>query len=1023
MENQQTKVPLKLQVDLSGIEPSPKLQEFGQTYLTQLCEDLSIPVSAAVSVQPALPNQAWAPGFFRITINTRTLRSRCYPLPTLRDTPDPPAIAADLLAMALYEGREFLVTPELVDYLKQDKDWHADRWSKEALIEFLHYFGRYNFSFQLAKKFMGSDALFDADRDNATALLNMPVPFLFEQAIESSLTTGSGKFGIEIGEGPQSLAEVVETCAGSLGIFIPKLRILRQTESQPQQLELRINDVRLPKIRTLESGDMAGRIRQTMIANAGSLLAAPIVHLMIEQIWWRSSNLVASFEQKFNSLGAAHLWLTAVFRKLLDEIVPIRDLPRILESLLGLREITVGSKKEVHYFSERPDCPLRITSGMLRDVTVDNLASVARLGMHSVSENTVDNGSIQILRLTQHLEKSLAGLDGRPVTFQLAAELSEYLGPQLADSIAIVVSQSDRAAIKSSLRLEFPRLPVFGRAEIARNRYAAACAGASQLLFDRRTGPAAEGLQMAAQATLEEPLEISYHDNLGEIQDRLGDHKNAREQYRIVLALAADDPQPLMNIADTYFQKLQYDSAMRVYRQIAEKFGRPEQYELLASKLYYIGSWTRSIEAHRTAIDLDPQNAYYRANLGGALTSQGDYVSAADRKHPLHEEAIQRFTEAIEIENKVGWFYWRRSWPLLRLAGLDANREKADQLMDRAEQDLLTAIELDVQSKVTLSLELAHLLGQREKFEQATRLLLPLRDEEGSRFQVGMELAKVFALAEHFEEGCHVAANVIRSLEKPDAEAERILQILREGFAITAKVRNEPPNALFEAQLGSVQSRLNNLDAALRHYRRASELDRSSTEYRKQLGNILYKQGALDPAVQEWLQAGEEPLTLNNLGTAYDGLGDLAKAALYYRRAREKMKDNFVPWYNLGSVHYRLEQWDLSREEYAAAIEKNPQFAPAYLNRGNCFYRLNQAQDAEKDWREAIHLDSNLNDAYFNLGVLLWRSEQRREEALQYWRDAWLKDTNFTRAEDNFLAAREGREPKLEIADLKQPRI
>jgi tetratricopeptide (TPR) repeat protein len=245
---------------------------------------------------------------------------------------------------------------------------------------------------------------------------------------------------------------------------------------------------------------------------------------------------------------------------------------------------------------------------------------------------------------------------------------------------------------------------------------------------------------------------------------------------------------------------------------------------------------------------------------------------------------------------------------------------------------------------------------------------------------------------------------------------------LREGFAITAKARNEPPSALIEAQLGSVQSRLNNLDAALRHYRKASELDRSSTEYHKQLGNILYKQDALASAVQEWLQAGEEPLTLNNLGAAYDGLGDLEKAAQYYQRACDKV-DNFVPRYNLGGVHYRLEQWDLSRDEYAAAIERNPKFGRAYLNRGNCFYRLNKAQDAEKDWREAIHLDSDLSDAYFNLGVLLWRYEQRRQEALQCWRYAWLKDTNFTRAEDNFLAAREGGEPKLEITDLKQPRV
>jgi hypothetical protein len=54
---------------------------------------------------------------------------------------------------------------------------------------------------------------------------------------------------------------------------------------------------------------------------------------------------------------------------------------------------------------------------------------------------------------------------------------------------------------------------------------------------------------------------------------------------------------------------------------------------------------------------------------------------------------------------------------------------------------------------------------------------------------------------------------------------------------------------------------------------------------------------------------------------------------------------------------------------------------------------------------------------------LFWNADEpRRKAAPEYWKKAWLLDTNFFLAEDNFLAAREGVQPKLEIVDLKNQR-
>lgn len=1041
---------LDLQIELNGIVPDPVQEQLVQEYANQLCGDLGLPVSATVSIKAAASSPLPGTGLFRIALKGRALRNRCWPAPDLPEQPEPEDIAA-LVAFALYERREFFITSEVLQHLKSE--WDAKLWPREAFAELLRHFARFNFKVNRAKPYVTS---------------NSPLPDLarcFEHAVHSFIFAEPDSFGVCLSGGQSDLGGSIEKVANDLGILLPPLRPLNQPPNGA--IESKINDVRLPQVRTLPPGTVlltsdapglnssdffdpfsgeryrlaaksaaearnvpsgydatsfAGDfLKRIILADADSLLAPPLVQWMLEQTWLKSNYLVSSVEQKFAPLGKTHIWLAAVLRRLLGELVPVRDLSRVLENLLALLEVAPAGQKEVQYFSERPDCPLRIASGPLPELTTEHLVVAARLGAHPLSENIAGQGSVPLLRLPPQLENSLAALSCGPVSLPLADELVGILKLQRSNRLALVVAQENRAAVSRSLQFEFPTLLVLGRAEVPSHHFAIASANASRALFQQHLGKREHAIGLAVEAVREDPLAPALHENLGRLQVSAGQPEKAHEQFEAALALTRK-PQQLLTLADDDFQKRNYEDAVRLCRAVARKFHGAESDALLGQRLYNIGAWRRSICAYKAALLLDPGNHGYRASLAAALVSQGDYLSPQDLRRRCYEDAISAFNGAIARDAKTAWYFALRSAARSKLSRLDEHTDSSNRLLDQAEADLRQAA-VEPQSKRAISLELARFLAQRGKFNDAVTQLNPFLTGQPSDFEIHVELARIFAQDSDFEQACSHADLASKAFDKLPPEIQETFKIMREGLAVTQKSNGQTLTAPDEAILGSVQSRLKNLDAALLHYRKAAELE-PSARLHKELGNILYKQNAYQAAVEEWLQAGDDPLTMNNLGTAYDGLNKAEQASVYYDKAIRIApgENKFVPLFNLGTLHYRRQEWESSLSFYTRALELKPAFALAYLRRADASFHLNKLDDAESDWRNAIGIDRQLCDAWHNLGVALWKSPNNRQESAECWKEAWMLDRNFTLAEDNLLAARASAEPSLRIVDLLEPR-
>lgn len=100
--------------------------------------------------------------------------------------------------------------------------------------------------------------------------------------------------------------------------------------------------------------------------------------------------------------------------------------------------------------------------------------------------------------------------------------------------------------------------------------------------------------------------------------------------------------------------------------------------------------------------------------------------------------------------------------------------------------------------------------------------------------------------------------------------------------------------------------------------------------------NVLYKQAcaAIKPdgspqCTQDGLRrvlkiCPEHPEANNNLGNAYEHMGNDIKAAEYYRKAVEAAPDFWQAWLNLGGTWNRLQRGDLALAAYARICGQHP---------------------------------------------------------------------------------------------------
>ncbi len=96
----------------------------------------------------------------------------------------------------------------------------------------------------------------------------------------------------------------------------------------------------------------------------------------------------------------------------------------------------------------------------------------------------------------------------------------------------------------------------------------------------------------------------------------------------------------------------------------------------------------------------------------------------------------------------------------------------------------------------------------------------------------------------------------------------------------------------------------------------------------------------------------------NNLGGAYQRLGDFSQAAVWYEKAVKLDPKNIDPYINLGMVAEHDEDYPEARKNYEKAIELGPRDGSAFSNLGRLYIREGDYDEAIPYFEKALQKDS-----------------------------------------------------------------
>jgi tetratricopeptide (TPR) repeat protein len=110
-------------------------------------------------------------------------------------------------------------------------------------------------------------------------------------------------------------------------------------------------------------------------------------------------------------------------------------------------------------------------------------------------------------------------------------------------------------------------------------------------------------------------------------------------------------------------------------------------------------------------------------------------------------------------------------------------------------------------------------------------------------------------------------------------------------------------------------------------------------------------------------------------GTAYYEMQDYGRAIEDYARAIELNPDYAAAYYNRGTAYARSQDYRRAIEDYGWAIGLNPEDATAYNNRGTAYAGLQDYRRAIEDYGRAIELNPEDAMAYNNRGLACYEMQ------------------------------------------------
>ena len=201
-------------------------------------------------------------------------------------------------------------------------------------------------------------------------------------------------------------------------------------------------------------------------------------------------------------------------------------------------------------------------------------------------------------------------------------------------------------------------------------------------------------------------------------------------------------------------------------------------------------------------------------------------------------------------------------------------------------------------------------------------------------------------------------------LSPPKAEIQSVFTLYSNGQiqealdTVETLTKDFPKEPLLYNISGACYKAIDQLDDAVKSFKKAVALKPDYAEAQYNLGIALKELGQVDAAIKCYENAlvikHAYPNVHNNLGNIFLELSKLDDAVDHFEWAVAYKPEFDIAHNNLGSTLLALGQVDAAVESYEKALAVNPDYAEAHNNLGIAFHRLGQLDDAVKTYEKAL---------------------------------------------------------------------
>ena len=199
--------------------------------------------------------------------------------------------------------------------------------------------------------------------------------------------------------------------------------------------------------------------------------------------------------------------------------------------------------------------------------------------------------------------------------------------------------------------------------------------------------------------------------------------------------------------------------------------------------------------------------------------------------------------------------------------------------------------------------------------------------------------------------------------------------------------------AVTELNLGQAFEARGDHGAAARHFRRAAELDPTSSMAEYDLGTLLQSRGELDAAIGHLRRALEirpdHARARINLGVALASRGEVGEAIGHFEKALELDPGDPVAHANLALALQSRGDLGGAERHLRRALELDPDHVPAHESLGNVLVATGRLEEGIAHYREVLRLEPERPEVHGQLGLVL-RSLGDLKGAIRHLREAAL---------------------------------